>query len=600
MSTFTSTGATVGVVQPMPLRLNLPSEGFRLEKGGVLPEVEVLYERCGRLAPDGGNVLFFCHALTGDAHVAGIRPGQTEPSGWWEGMIGPGKGIDTDHYHVICANILGGCKGTTGPGSINPATGQPYGSQFPPITVGDMVRVQRQFLLQLGIERLAAVIGGSFGGMQVLEWVRQFPEAVDRGIVIASAPCLNSQALSFDIIGRQAIVQDPDWQGGDYYGTGRAPVAGLSQARKLAHVTYLSQQMMEDKFGREKRPEWLQAGDAFHAAARRNFRTYFQVESYLEHQGEKFIERFDANSYLHITHAMDEYDLEEREGSLEQAFKNVQARLLIVALSGDWLFMPEQSTGMVKALLRQRKRVTYCHLDAPAGHDAFLTHIDELQRIVRAFLPLTGSHCAAPPSPPAGRSDAEYDAILSLVQPGARVLDLGCGDGALLSRLERERQAGGAGVEIDVNHVIRATSTGLDVLLEDVDDGLAMIPDDTFDLAMLSETLQVMRRPRFVLRQILRVAREAIVTFPNFGYAPVRAQLLLSGRMPKRGPLPFEWYDTPNIHLFTLLDFLELCRADGIQIQEMRALPGGSCSRLLLGLGLRNLGAERVVVKIGR
>jgi homoserine O-acetyltransferase len=590
----------VGVVEPRTLALSLPPEGFRLEKGGVLPALEVAYECCGRLALDKGNVIYICHALTGDAHVAGIRPGESAPSGWWEEMVGPGRGIDTDYYHVICANMLGGCMGTTGPGSLNPATGRPYGSQFPQMTVGDIVRVQRLFLQQLGVERLTAVIGGSFGGMQALEWAIRFPEAVGRAVVIAAAPSIHSQALAFDILGRQAIVQDPDWQGGDYYGTGRAPERGLAQARKLGHITYLSQQMMADKFGREKRPEWLAADDAFHAESRRTFRSYFQVESYLQHQGEKFIERFDANSYLHITHAMDEYDLAERHGSLEKAFEAIQSRMLVVALSGDWLFRPEQSAAMVQALLHERKRVTYCHLDAPAGHDAFLTHISELQEVIRAFLPWVGAHPATEAAVRGGRTEAEYQAIVSLIPPRSRVLDLGCGNGALLSCLEAQHATQGVGVEIDLRQVIRATNAGHDVLLEDMDDGLAIVPDNAFDVAVLSETLQVMRRPRFVLQQILRVAREAIITFPNFGYAPVRAQLLFSGRMPKGDPLPFEWYETPNIHLFTLNDFLDLCRVDGIAVREVRALPGGVCSRALLALGARNLAAERVIVRIAR
>ena len=588
------------MVEPQTIQLSLPPEGFRLEKGGVLPEIHVTYERCGMLAPDKSNVIYICHALTGDAHVAGIRPGETAASGWWEGMIGPGRGIDTRYFHVICANMLGGCKGTTGPGSINPATGKPYGSQFPRMTVGDIVTVQRMLLQHLGIERLAAVTGGSFGGMQALEWAIRFPEAVARVMVIASAPSVNSQSLAFDILGRQAIVQDPDWQGGDYYDSGRIPGRGLAQARKLGHITYLSQQTMADKFGREKRPEWLQADDAFHDESRRTFRTYFQVESYLQHQGAKFIERFDANSYLHITHAMDEYDAEERFGTLEKAFEKIQARMLIVALSGDWLFTPEQSTSIVKALLNDRKRVTYCHLEAPAGHDAFLTHIDELQSVIRAFLPWVGPQPARMPQMPAGRTSEEYDAILALVPTGSRVLDLGCGDGTLLSRLMEGRATQGVGVEIDVERVIRATDKGHDVLLEDIDDGLAMVPDNAFDIAVLSETLQVMRRPRFVLQQILRVAHEAIITFPNFGYGPVRAQLLLRGRMPKNGPLPFEWYDTPNIHLFTLNDFLSLCQIDGIVVKDIRSLPGGPVTRALLALGARNLGAERVIVRIAR
>lgn len=600
MSKTAQRGETVGVVEPRTLKLQLPPGGFPFEKGGALSEIEVAYECCGTLAPDRSNVVYICHALTGDAHVAGIRPGQTEPSGWWEGMVGNGRGIDTRHYYVICANMLGGCKGTTGPSSINPATGKPYGSAFPAMTVGDIVTVQRLFLQQLGFEKLAAVAGGSFGGMQALEWAIRFPEMVARSLVIAAAASLNTQALAFDIIGRQSIVGDDDWQQGDYYNSGRKPAHGLAQARKLAHITYLSQQMMDDKFGRDKRPEWVNAGADFHDELRRNFRTYFQVESYLEHQGEKFVERFDANSYLHITRAMDEYDVVEKFGSLEAAFHNVTARILVVALSGDWLFMPEQSEDIVKALLGEHKRVTYCHLNATAGHDAFLTHVEELQDVVRAFLPWVGLPMSSGVKEVRTRSDAEYDAILAMVPSKSRVLDLGCGDGALLSRLEREKNASGTGVEIDVQRVIRATDLGHDVLLEDIDDGLALVPDNTFDVAVLSETLQAMRRPRFVLRQILRVAREAVVTFPNFGYVAVRAQLLFSGRMPKAEQIPFEWYDTPNIHLFTLQDFLELCRVENIAVQEVRVLPGGACSRILLALGARNLGAERVVVRIAR
>ena len=213
----TNTETTVGTVEPQTIKLNLPAGGFRFEKGGVLSEIEVAYERCGTPSPANDNVVFICHALTGDAHVAGLRPGEKDPSGWWEGMIGPGKGIDTTCYQVICANILGGCKGTTGPSSINPATGKPYGSAFPKITVGDIVEVHRLFLRQLGITRLAAVMGGSFGGMQVLEWLIRYSGEIDKAIVVAAAASLNSQALAFDIVGRHAIVADPNWNTGDYY-----------------------------------------------------------------------------------------------------------------------------------------------------------------------------------------------------------------------------------------------------------------------------------------------------------------------------------------------------------------------------------------------
>jgi homoserine O-acetyltransferase len=273
--------------------------------------------------------------------------------------------------------------------------------------------------------------------------------------------------------------------------------------------------------------------------------------------------------------------------------------MLIVALSGDWLFMPEQSAELVTALIRNRKRVSYCHLDAPAGHDAFLTHITDLTRVIRAFLPWVGT-------PETGavngdRFDELEDAIIAgLVQPGSRVLDLGCGNGDLLSRLERERQVAGTGVEIDIGHIVRTIDAGHNALLEDINDGLQMIPDDSYDVAVLGETLQVVLRPREVLHQILRVAREAVVAFPNFGYLPVRGSLLLKGRMPKANSLPYEWYDTPNIHLFTLADFLRLCEQDGLTVKKIHGLSRSWVGRLLCRLGLRNLGADRVIAHIVR
>lgn len=600
MPEVTHTEPTVGVVELKSIKLDLPSGGFRLEKGGVLPEIVVAYERCGAVTPDNRNVVFVCHALTGDAHVVGLRPGETEPSGWWEGMIGPGKGIDTTCYQVICANILSGCKGTTGPSSINPATGKPYGSAFPKITVGDIIEVHRLFLRQLGITRLAGVIGGSFGGMQVLEWLIRYSGEIDNGMVIAAAASLNSQALAFDIVGRHAIIGDPHWNTGDYYDSENLPYKGLSSARKLAHITYLSQQLMDAKFGREKRPEWLSADPDFRNAVDRNFGTFFQIESYLQYQGEKFIQRFDANSYLHITLAMDEYDIEERYKTLDAAFADLSSRVLVVSLSGDWLFMPEQSEELATALLRQKKRVSYCHLDASAGHDAFLTHICDLKRVVKAFMPDPTEQARDTQAGIGGRQGqlSHYQNVLDLIPESSRVLDLGCGDGSLLKLLKQTRGSSGNGVEIDVEQVISAIGSGCDILLEDIDDGLAMIPDNSFDVAVLSETLQTIKRPRELLHQILRVAREAVITFPNFASLGVRTQLLLSGRMPKGKQIPFEWYNTPNIHLFTLKDFLALCREDNLEVLDLICKGDGFSERALLAAGWKNLGASQVIVRI--
>jgi homoserine O-acetyltransferase len=595
---------TVGTVAPQTIKLVLPPGGFQLEKGGVLPEIEVTYERCGAVTPANDNVVFICHALTGDAHVVGTRPDETEPTGWWEGMIGPGKGIDTRAYQVICANILGGCKGTTGPASVNPATGKAYGSAFPKITVGDIVEVHRLLLRQIGVTRLAVVMGGSFGGMQVLEWLIRYSPEIDKAIVVASAASLNSQALAFDIVGRHAIVGDPNWNTGDYYDSENLPVRGLSSARKLAHITYLSQQLMEAKFGREKRPEWLTADPDFRNAIDRNFGTFFQIESYLQYQGEKFIQRFDANSDLHITLAMDEYDAEEHYASLDAAFADVSSRVLIVSLSGDWLFMPEQSEELVTSLVRQKKQVSYCHLDAIAGHDAFLTHIEDLKRVVGAFVPARPGSQRDDESPESGTIRQwqlrHYQKVVDLIPPGNRVLDLGCGNGSLLNILRQRHSCSGNGVEIDVGQVISAIGSGCDILLEDIDDGLAMIPDNSFDVAVLSETLQTIKRPRELLQQILRVAREAVITFPNFACLEVRRKLFLQGRMPKGKQLPFEWYNTPNIHLFTLSDFRDLCRKDGIRILNLVCQGRGFAERALLALGFKNLGASQVIVRIAK
>jgi homoserine O-acetyltransferase len=474
----------------------------------------------------------------------------------------------------------------------------PYGSDFPKLTVGDIIEVHRLLLRQLGITRLAGVIGGSFGGMQVLEWVARYSEEIDRAMIIASAASLNSQALAFDIIGRHAITEDPNWNMGDYYGAEQHPHRGLSSARKIAHITYLSQELMDEKFGREKRAEWVTADEEQRQNREASFGTYFQVESYLQHQGEKFIRRFDANSYLHITLAMDEYDLRENYGSLEKAFEKVTSRLLVVSLSGDWLFTPCQSEELVTALVRQQKRVSYCHLDTDAGHDAFLTHISDLKRIINSFL-ATPEEMAQRATHQLSQSE-HYQAVVDMIPRAGRVLDLGCGDGALLNILKARKQISGNGVEISVEGVITAIGAGCDVILEDVDDGLAMIPDDSYDQVVLSETLQTIKRPKELLQQILRVAQEAVITFPNFAGMEVRFQLLFGGRMPKGSDIPYEWYETPNIHLFTLKDFIALCQKEGIVIQELICQSNSWLGQLLLLLGFKNFAASKVVVRIKR
>ncbi len=586
MKTF-NRDQSIGLIETRTVQIPLPPGGLTLENGGVLPELTVAYETYGELNSSRDNVVFICHALTGDAHAAGYHSPEDKTPGWWDDMIGPGKGLDTNRFHVICANILGGCKGTTGPASLNPATGQPYGAQFPSITIGDIVDTQHLFLKHLGIISLHAVVGGSFGGMLVLEWSLRYPDVPKHCICVASAASLSTQALAFDIVGREMITNDPGWLDGNYYGSGRRPKDGLAAARMLGHITYLSPEIMTRKFGRKKKE----------LAREERFSTRFEVESYLQHQGEKFVERFDSNSYLHITHAMDSYDLVEKYGDLKTAFQKVKARFLVVALSSDWLFPPEQSLEIASALVQIGKPVSYCLLKAPYGHDAFLVDIEHLSQMICTFI--GGCPDCSSTSPVAVKRD-DYERIANLIEPGTRVLDLGCGDGDLLSLLAANRHTSGMGVDINLHHLISAMNKKLDVLQGDIDEDLSMIPDHSYDYVILSQTLQVVRQPREVLHQMLRIAREGIVSFPNFANWYNRLVLGMTGRMPKTKALPFEWYNTPNIHMATWRDFLNLCRQDNIRVKTIIPLTGNPFSRILVAAGFRNLGAERILVNIAR
>ncbi len=603
----------VGLTETRHLTLDLPEGGFRLESGGTLPRVDIAYETYGELSPERDNVVFICHALTGDAHAAGYTADDVKrPSGWWDNMIGPGRGIDTSRFHVVCANILGGCKGTTGPSSPNPSDdGRPYGSRFPDMTVDDIVEVHALFLRQLGIRRVHAVVGGSFGGMQALALTVRHPEMVEGVVCIATGASLSTQALAFDVIGRAAIVNDADWRGGDYYADGRAPVAGLAQARQLAHITYLSETLMKEKFGRRVRPDVEEASLRWAEAAH----SPFEVESYLDHQGDKFVRRFDANSYLCIMRAMDRFDLGGTPEALAAALAPVQARALVVSLSGDWLFSPEQSAALARGFLDAGKEVSLFPLDAPAGHDAFLTHIGDLQRVLAAFLggkpveevqpsqpapqPL---HGAARQQPDEQQRLVETERFVDLVPAEARrILDLGCGDGDLLDAVRRRRpECATTGLDHNLADAVHALSHGHDILLSNIDDNLRLLPDDSYDCILLSETLQVIRRPDHTLREMLRIAPSAVISFPNFGHWRVLRNLLATGRMPKSKRLPYEWFDTPNIRCCTLRDVVALCREQGFEIEKLEYFCSSPVSKLLLRLGLRNLGASRVLARIRR
>ncbi|HEY0622409.1 homoserine O-acetyltransferase MetX [Sphingomonas sp.] len=349
---------------------------LRLDGGVLLSPVEIAYETYGTLAPDGGNAILICHALTGDQHVASPHPVTGKP-GWWTRMVGPGKPIDPERHFIVCANVLGSCMGSSGPATVNPATGKPWGMEFPVITIRDMVRAQAMLLDHLGVARLKAVVGGSMGGMQALSWPATFPDRVDAAVVIASTARHSAQNIAFHEVGRQAVMADPRWNGGAYYES-EPPAAGLAVARMAAHITYLSEAGLTEKFGRR-----LQAREAKSFG----FDADFQIESYLRHQGLSFVDRFDANAYLYITRAMDYFDLaEEHGGLLANAFRETKARFCLVSFDTDWLYPTRDSRAIVHALNAAGAPVSFVELSSPFGHDAFLLEAPELNRVVDGFL----------------------------------------------------------------------------------------------------------------------------------------------------------------------------------------------------------------------
>ena len=395
---LTASVGSVGSVGTVETRyLELP-EPLRLDSGQILHPVRVAYETYGTLAPARDNVILVCHALSGDAHAAGVSPTPTGEStrdgfgaeerdgsagkslGWWDGMIGPGKAFDTDKFFVVSTNLLGGCRGTTGPSSIEPATGKPYGSKFPVITVADMVRAERAFLTALGIPRLAAVAGGSLGGMQAFEWAIRYPDQVDAVVAIASTHALQPQGVAWNAIARESIMRDPAWQGGDYYGSGRTPDAGMGVARMVGHVTYLSGVALTERFGRR-----LQFADDVRYTITE---PEFEIESYLRHQADSFVKRFDANTYLYTSRALTYFDLARQYGggSLADALSAVTARTLLIAFSSDWLYPPTSSEEIADALRSVGKPVEFHVIDAPYGHDCFLLEEARQTPIIRNFL----------------------------------------------------------------------------------------------------------------------------------------------------------------------------------------------------------------------
>jgi len=529
-------------------------EPLHLRLGGVLPKVEVAYETYGALDEDRSNAVLVCHAISGDSHVAAHD--SDDDTGWWDTLVGPGRPLDTDKLFVICSNVLGGCRGTTGPSTIDPSTGKPYGDAFPLVTVEDMVDVQKRLMDLLGIERLRAVIGGSLGGHQALCWATRYPERVQTSIVLASSSRLTAQALAFDVVGRNAIQTDPKFHGGQYYDTGEFPHMGLAIARMLGHITYLSSEAMTKKFDVDRHEPRDIATE---------FEKRFSVGSYLAYQGDRFVGRFDANSYVTITLAMDHFDMGATHEQRLRALAPAQCDWLVVSFSSDWLFPPEQSRDLVAAMTSLDQRVSYCEIQTDGGHDAFLLadDIEQYGPLVRAKL---GERV---PEAPTRR--VEDDRILELIPPGSSVLDLGCGEGDLLARLKRRGDARLVGVEVSTPLIAATMQHGVDAIDCDLNLGLPEFHDGTFDYVVISSTLQVVPNVEQLLEDSLRVGKRAIVSFANFGYERLRRMFVLEGRVPKTpGPYGFEWYDTPNRRFPSIRDVFDLCDKMGVSVESAR------------------------------
>jgi homoserine O-acetyltransferase len=588
---------------------------LELELGGHLPQVTVAYETYGRLNAKGDNAVLICHALSGDSHVA--RHDDADDPGWWDIVVGPGKSIDTDRYFVVCPNILGGCRGTTGPNSVNPETGRPYGADFPVITVADIVDAQRLLIDHLGIGRLRGVVGASLGGNMVLNWATRYGDRLAGAIAVGTSARLTSQAMAFDIVGRNAIIRDPAYHNGQYYNQGHGPVVGLAIARMLGHITYLSLEAMTQKF------------DALRLAPREiqtEFETKFSVGSYLAYQGDRFGERFDANSYITLTTAIDLFDLGNTREQLIKVFRPSTCRWLMMSFTSDWLFPPFQTQQMVDALIADDKPVSYCNVRTDCGHDAFLlpNELKTYGELMAAFLanletnsplplgegqgegdplaattvdPLEGDSRAHGPRSIFHHHRLDYNTILELIPPGSSVLDLGCGTGGLLARLRDRGPCRVMGIELDEQAILACIRRGLNVIQADLNQGLPAFADGHFDFVVLSQTLQtVMDAPR-VLADMLRVGRKSIVSFPNIAYKSHRRQLN-EGFSPHGHALQnFRWYDTPNVRFLSIADFEEFCREHRFNILQQIALDTEADAQVQDD---PNLNADLAIVVLGR
>lgn len=548
---YVSGEGQVGIVREKTFR---HEDYFEMENGS-LDEFQLRYETYGDLNKAGTNAILICHALTGDHHVAGVYSKDDRQPGWWNHVVGPGKAIDTNEFFVICSNCLGACKGSTGPASENPATpGKAYGMLFPDLTIKDMVRAQKSLLDFLGVASLRSVVGGSMGGMQALQWIVEFPSFVKKALIIAATARHNAQTIAFNEVGRRSICGDRDWKSGEYL-DGEGPREGLAVARMMAHITYLSDEGMEEKFGRE-----------IGVSKEKNFE--FSVESYLDYQGNKFVDRFDANTYLKLTKALDRFDLVGEKG-LDDSLKEVSARVLVVAFTSDWLYTPAQNKLIVEALHRLGKEGSYLEIDHKHGHDSFLIKSKAFLRSVRVFL--NGIDDEEKEEQNADRfrqvenryevkKEADFKVIDNWVQPSESVLDLGCGRGILLEYLRDTKQVRGLGVDYDGGKATSSIARGVAVYQEDIRRALGNLGDQSFDWVIFSRMIDELPQPGSVLLEALRVGKRVALSFVNHGYWRNRLHFLGKGMKIKNDVYPDHWEKSGLMNHFSISEFESFCR----------------------------------------
>jgi homoserine O-acetyltransferase len=567
MTDFLNGSSEVGLVEEKTFTY---TESFNLSGGGTLDGFQLRYECYGKLNKTKDNAIYICHALTGDHHVAGVYDANDSKPGWWNHVVGPGKPIDTNYFFVISSNCLGGCRGSTGPSSELPdGSGRQYGPSFPDLSIQDMIRAQRALIDHLNITALHAVVGGSMGGMQVLQWIVEYPGFAQNAIIIAATAQHSVQTIAFNEAGRRSIMGDVEWNGGEYEKS-LGPEQGLSVARMMAHITYLSDVGMEEKFGGDRR---LDNTNDFE----------FSVQGYLDYQGRKFIDRFDANSYLKLTEALDRFDLVGEHG-LSHAVADVDTRTLVIAFSSDWLYTPAQNKQIVDGLLKAGKDASYIEIDHSHGHDSFLIDSGPFLQTLDVFLQPERNENSEILKPDGFRKlknrydvkkEADFRAIDNWVSSEDKVLDLGCGRGLLLEHLSDVKKVRGLGVDWELNNGISCVARKVPIYQEEILQVLGNCEDESFDWVIFSRMVESLPEPGEILKQALRVGKKVAVSFVNHGYWRNRLNFLFRGKRVCNEVYPHQWESSHLSNHFSVDEFEAFCfhlQSDGMKVNLGRKL----------------------------